>query len=79
MLFKVLEIRLKSPFLVKLLKVFYTGTSAAIKGSKTFFETFTGCRQGGLESPVIFNVYFFFFLSVLETGSGDGIWPKPMA
>ena len=34
MLFKVLEIRLNSPFLVKILKVLYTGTSAAIKGSK---------------------------------------------
>ena len=44
MLFKVLEIRLNSPFLVKILKVFYTGTSAAIKGSKTFFQTFMGCR-----------------------------------
>ena len=66
MLFKVLEIRLKSPFLVKLLKVFYTGTSAAIKGSKTFFETFTGCRQGGLESPVIFNVYMDFVLRCAE-------------
>ena len=32
MLFRVLEIRLNSFFLVKLLKVFYTGTSAAIKG-----------------------------------------------
>ena len=66
MLFKVLEIRLKSPFLVKLLKVFYTGTSAAIKGSKTFFQTFTGCRQGGLESPVIFNVYMDFVLRCAE-------------
>ena len=66
MLFRVLEIRLNSPFLVKLLKVFYTGTSAAIKGSKTFFETFTGCRQGGLESPVIFNVYMDFVLRCAE-------------
>ena len=65
-LFKVLEIRLNSPFLVKILKVFYTGTSAAIKGSKTFFQTFTGCRQGGLESPVIFNVYMDFVLRCAE-------------
>ena len=37
MLFKILDIRLKSPIVVKVLKVFYTGTSAAIKGSKVFF------------------------------------------
>ena len=57
MLFKVLEIRIKSPILVSILKLFYTGTTAAIKGSKVFFKTFTGCRQGGLESPVLFNIY----------------------
>ena len=38
MLFKILDIRLKSPILVKILKVFYTGTSAAIKGSKIFLK-----------------------------------------
>ena len=36
MLFKILEIRLKSPLLVKILKALYTGTSEAVKGSKTF-------------------------------------------
>ena len=66
MLFKVLEIRIKSPILVNILKVFYTGTSAAIKGSKIFFETFTGCRQGGLESPVLFNIYMDFVLRCAE-------------
>ena len=30
MLFKILDIRLKSPILVRILKLFYTGTSAAI-------------------------------------------------
>ena len=62
MLFKVLDIRIKSPILVNILKIFYTGTSAAIKGSKVFFQTFTGCRQGGLESPVLFNNYMIFVL-----------------
>ena len=66
MLFKVLEIRIKSPILVNILKVFYTGTSAAIKGSKIFFETFTGCRQGGLESPVLFVVCMDFVLICSE-------------
>ena len=48
--------------LVNILKVFYTGTSAAIKGSKMFFKTFTGCRQEGVKSPVLFNIYLDFVL-----------------
>jgi len=39
MMFKILEIRLKSTVLVNILKAFYTGTLAAIKGSKLFFKT----------------------------------------
>ncbi len=66
MLFKILEIRLKSPLLVRILKALYTGTSAAVKGSKTIFETFMGCRQGGLESPVLFNIYLDFVLRCVE-------------
>ena len=66
MLFKIIDIRIRSPVLVKILKVFYTGTSAAIKGSKIFFKTFTGCRQGGLESPVLFNIYLDFVLRCVE-------------
>ena len=38
MLFKIFDIRFKSPILVKLLKVFYTSTSAAIKGCKILFK-----------------------------------------
>ena len=52
--------------MVNILKIFYTGTSAAIKGSKVFFQTFTGCRQGGLESPVLFNIYMDFVLRCAE-------------
>ena len=49
-----------------ILKAFYTGTSAAIKGSKVFFQTFTGCRQGGVKFPVIFNIYLDFVLRCVE-------------
>ena len=38
MLFKILHIRLKSPILVNILKAFYTGKTAAIKGSTSFFH-----------------------------------------
>ena len=66
MLFKILEIRIKSPILVSILQALYTGPSAAIKGSKFIFETFSGCRQGGIESPVIFNIYLDFVLRCAE-------------
>ena len=56
MLFKILEIRLKLPILVNILKAFYTCTSAA----------FSGCRQGGVESPVLFNIYLDFVLRCSE-------------
>lgn len=66
MLFKILEIRTASPVLVKILKALYTGTSAAIKGSKQLFQVFSGCRQGGIESPIIFNIYLDFVLRCAE-------------
>ena len=65
MLFKILQIRLKSPILINILKAFYTGTSAVIKGT-LFFQTFTGCRQGGVESPILFNIYLDFVLRCVE-------------
>ena len=66
MLFKVLEIRLQSPIIVKILRMLYTGTTAAIKHTTTLFQTFTGCRQGGMESPIIFNIYLDFVLHCAE-------------
>ena len=66
MLFEILEIRIKSPILVSILKALYTGTSATIKGSKFIFKTFRGCRQGGVESPVIFNIHLDFVLRCAE-------------
>ncbi|KAJ8286124.1 hypothetical protein GJAV_G00034810 [Gymnothorax javanicus] len=63
-LFKCLEIRLKSPHLVSVLRALYTGTKAYIKGSKDLFETLVGCRQGTLESPVLFNIYMDFVVRV---------------
>ena len=59
MLFKIIQILQKSPILVNILKAFYTGITAAIRGSTLFFQTFTGCRQGGIESPILFNIQGF--------------------
>ena len=35
-----------------------------ISGSKVKFDILVGCRQGGLESPTLFNYYFDFVLKV---------------
>ena len=42
----------------------YEGTTASIKGMKTSFDVLIGCRQGGQESPCIFNYYFDYVLKV---------------
>ena len=57
-LFRVLELRTGAPFLIDILKLMYQQTTASIKGMKTSFEVLVGYRQGGQESPVIFNYYF---------------------
>ena len=63
-LFKVLELRTGATFLLSILKLMYVGTTASIKGMKSAFEVLVGCRQGGQESPVLFNYYFDFVLKV---------------
>ena len=60
MLFKILEIRIKSPILVNILKVFYTGTSAAIKGSKVFFKHLRDAAKAALNPQ-----YFLTFIWIL--------------
>ena len=71
----ILDFRLGTSHLVNLLKAMYTNTSAQIKGLKNVFAVETGCRQGGIESPVIFNIYFDTVCRVLdhelETALGD--------
>ena len=66
MLFRILEIRFGNTILIKILKALYSGTSATIRGTKNVFQTFVGCRQGGMESPVIFNIYLDFVLRCAE-------------
>lgn len=61
-LFKVLEYRTGLPTLVKLLKCIYVGTTAAIRYSDRAFATISGCRQGGLESPCLFNIFLDFVM-----------------
>ena len=66
MLFKVLSIRTKAFMLTSILKALYTGTIAAIKYTVDHFQVHTGCRQGGIESPVLFNIYMDFVLRCAE-------------
>ena len=63
-LFRVLEFRTGAKFLIYILRKLYDGTTAYIAGTKTHFDLLVGCRQGGLESPTLFNYYFDFVLKV---------------
>ena len=63
-LFRVLEFRTGAKILVYILRKLYDGTTAYISGTKVHFDILTGCRQGGLESPTLFNYYFDFVLKV---------------
>ena len=63
-LFRVLEFRTGAKVLIYILRKLYEGTTAVICGSKTKFDILVGCRQGGLESPTLFNYYFDFVLKV---------------
>ena len=35
-------------------------------GATTIFPTFSGCRQGGIESPILFNIFLDFVLRCAE-------------
>ena len=45
--------------LIYILRKLYDGITAAICGSKVKFDILIGFCQGGLESPTLFNYYFF--------------------
>ena len=57
MLFSVLNIRTKAPRIT---------STASIKNTVHSFQVHTGCRQGGIESPVLFNIYMDFVLRCVE-------------
>ena len=60
MLFSVVDICTKAPKLTSILKSLYTGTKAAIKNTVDSFQVHTGCRQGGIESPLQ-HIYIYGF------------------
>ena len=57
LLFSVLNICTKVSKITSILKALYTGTKASIKNTVNSFQVDIGCRQGGIESPVLFNIY----------------------
>ena len=63
-LFKVLDLRIGASHLIAILYKMYQGTTASILGMKEKFDVLVGCRQGGQESPCIFNYYFDYVLKV---------------
>ena len=66
MLFSVLNIHTKAPKITSILRALYTRTQASIKNTVNNFQVHTGCRQGGIESPVLFNIYMDFVLRCVE-------------
>ena len=63
-LFKVLEFRTGAKHLIAILKKMYEDTTASIQGMTAKFDVLIGCRQGGQESPCLFNYYFDYVLKV---------------
>lgn len=63
-LFRVLSIRTGASHIVAILRKMYEGTTASIKGMAAKFDVLVGCRQGGQESPCLFNYYLDFVLKV---------------
>ena len=64
MLFRVLRLRTGATHLINILEKMYESTTASIRGMETKFEVLVGCRQGGQESPCLFNYYFDYVLKI---------------
>ena len=63
-LFRVLSMRTGAHHLIAILKKMYENTTASIRGTEAKFDILIGCRQGGQESPCIFNYYFDYVLKI---------------
>ena len=65
-LLKVFEYRTGATTFAKILAESFRETSAQITGSKNTFPTEAGLKQGALESPVLFNIYFDFCIQIAK-------------
>eukprot|EP00794_Sanderia_malayensis_P017859 gene17859-19639_t len=65
-LLNVFEFRTGASKITKMLAESFTGTKAQLTGSKEKFPTICGLKQGALESPVLFNIYFDICIQVAK-------------
>ena len=62
--FRVLRQQTGALHLIAILQKMYKGITASIQGTTAKFDVLIGCRQGGQESPCLFNYYFDYVLKV---------------
>ena len=60
------EFRTGASIITKILRENFRETTAQIKGCKTTFPTKSGLKQGALESPVLFNIFFDFWIQIAK-------------
>ena len=64
MLLKVFEYRTGASNIIRILRQSLNNTSAQVKGALSCFSTESGLKQGALESPSLFNIYFDFVIQI---------------
>ena len=74
-LIKVFEFRTGATKIAKMLAEGFRDTKAQITGSKEQFSTTCGLKQGALESPVLFNIYFDFCIAIAKEKINQEISP----
>ena len=72
-MFRVNSLRTREK-LIAILQKMYEGTTASITGMKAKFDDLIGCRQGGQESPCMFNYSIDYVLKV-DANTIDEIFP----
>ena len=65
-LLKVIQFRTGASKIVNIIRESFRNTEAKIKGSKDKFATASGLKQGSLDSPPYFNIYFDFCIEVAK-------------
>ena len=56
---------------VRIIEELYNKTLSCMKNDDNFFETSSGVRQGGSESPCLFNLYLDYTMRIYEHEAKD--------